>query len=80
MLSLVLRHIDDDDGHRPQEEEEVTMTVVAQEEQGGGEEEEPKVCLTEEDVGITAYVNDAPGFKGALKQRYSDFIVNEVGR
>eukprot|EP00240_Pyramimonas_obovata_P006842 CAMPEP_0118948974 /NCGR_PEP_ID=MMETSP1169-20130426/48786_1 /TAXON_ID=36882 /ORGANISM="Pyramimonas obovata, Strain CCMP722" /LENGTH=170 /DNA_ID=CAMNT_0006895507 /DNA_START=81 /DNA_END=590 /DNA_ORIENTATION=- len=32
----------------------------------------------EKDVGITEYVSSYPGFKGTLKYRYSDFIVNEV--
>ncbi|KAK9138802.1 hypothetical protein Sjap_009396 [Stephania japonica] len=34
--------------------------------------------LEEADVGIVCYVSDLPGFRGVLKQRYSDFIVNEV--
>ena len=34
---------------------------------------------TEEDVGITEFVNnDNPGFKCVLKHRYSDFLVNEI--
>eukprot|EP00940_MAST-03C_sp_MAST-3C-sp2_P002620 g2620.t1 len=33
----------------------------------------------EKDVGIVAYCNpDVPGFTGILKQRYTDFMVNEV--
>ena len=35
--------------------------------------------ITEEDVGITEYINkDNQGFKCVLKHRYSDFIVNEI--
>lgn len=34
--------------------------------------------LREEDVGITCYISDLPGCHGVIKQRYSDFIVNEV--
>ncbi|KAJ0982515.1 hypothetical protein J5N97_010770 [Dioscorea zingiberensis] len=34
--------------------------------------------LEEPDVGILCYVSSLPGFRGVLKQRYSDFIVNEV--
>ncbi|KAK6911419.1 Pseudouridine synthase, TruD [Dillenia turbinata] len=34
--------------------------------------------LEESDVGILCYVTQLPGFRGILKQRYSDFIVNEV--
>ncbi|XP_056166042.1 multisubstrate pseudouridine synthase 7 isoform X2 [Syzygium oleosum] len=32
----------------------------------------------ESDVGIVCYISNLPGFRGILKQRYSDFIVNEV--
>ncbi|GAB4855407.1 hypothetical protein Ancab_024030 [Ancistrocladus abbreviatus] len=32
----------------------------------------------EADVGIFCYISQLPGFRGILKQRYSDFIVNEV--
>ncbi|XP_015875445.2 multisubstrate pseudouridine synthase 7 isoform X2 [Ziziphus jujuba] len=34
--------------------------------------------LDEKDVGIFCYISQLPGFRGILKQRYSDFIVNEV--
>ncbi|KAM0951860.1 putative tRNA pseudouridine(13) synthase [Dioscorea sansibarensis] len=34
--------------------------------------------LDETDVGILCYVSSLPGFRGVLKHRYSDFIVNEV--
>ncbi|GFY90686.1 pseudouridine synthase family protein [Actinidia rufa] len=34
--------------------------------------------LDEADVGIVCYISPLPGFRGILKQRYSDFIVNEV--
>ncbi|KAM6576987.1 hypothetical protein CsatB_028824 [Cannabis sativa] len=34
--------------------------------------------LDESDVGVFCYISDLPGFRGVLKQRYSDFIVNEV--
>ena len=35
--------------------------------------------ITEEDVGITEYINNTnKGFKCVLKHRYSDFIVNEI--
>eukprot|EP01018_Ginkgo_biloba_P022079 Gb_26326 [translate_table: standard] len=32
----------------------------------------------EADVGIICYATNVPGFRGILKQRYTDFIVNEV--
>eukprot|EP00898_Chlorokybus_atmophyticus_P005024 jgi/Chlat1/5522/Chrsp369S00409 len=31
-------------------------------------------------VGITCYANSLPGFRAVLKQRYADFVVNEVDR
>ncbi|CAO2837057.1 unnamed protein product [Amaranthus hypochondriacus] len=34
--------------------------------------------VDESDVGILCYISQLPGFRGILKQRYSDFIVNEV--
>ena len=35
--------------------------------------------LRETDVGITEYLyKDIEGFNGTIKQRYSDFIVNEI--
>ncbi|KAJ4969364.1 hypothetical protein NE237_016065 [Protea cynaroides] len=34
--------------------------------------------VEEADVGISCYISQLPGFCGVLKQRYSDFIVNEV--
>ncbi|KAF7142514.1 hypothetical protein RHSIM_Rhsim05G0160900 [Rhododendron simsii] len=34
--------------------------------------------LDEAEVGIFCYISQFPGFSGVLKQRYSDFIVNEV--
>ncbi|KAK3127799.1 hypothetical protein QOZ80_7AG0578560 [Eleusine coracana subsp. coracana] len=36
--------------------------------------------LDEPDVGISRFASPSPGFRGALKQRYSDFIVHEVAR
>lgn len=34
--------------------------------------------IEESDVGISCFISQLPGFRGVLKQRYSDFIVNEV--
>ncbi|XP_068634278.1 multisubstrate pseudouridine synthase 7 [Aristolochia californica] len=34
--------------------------------------------IEEADVGILCFISERPGFRGILKQRYSDFIVNEV--
>jgi tRNA pseudouridine13 synthase len=36
--------------------------------------------IQENDVGITSYIsNQIGGFSGTLKQRYTDFLVNEIG-
>ncbi|XP_065852993.1 multisubstrate pseudouridine synthase 7 [Euphorbia lathyris] len=37
-----------------------------------------KTTMDESEVGIFCYISQLPGFRGILKQRYSDFIVNEV--
>lgn len=34
--------------------------------------------LTEQDVGITEYISQHPGFSGIIKARFSDFHVNEI--
>ncbi|KQK09991.1 pseudouridylate synthase 7 homolog isoform X2 [Brachypodium distachyon] len=39
-----------------------------------------RAALAEPDVGISRFANSLPGFSGALKQRYSDFVVHEVAR
>ena len=39
-----------------------------------------KLCLTELDVGICKFVNSHHGFSGILKERYSDFVVHEIGK
>ncbi|MCO5550021.1 hypothetical protein L7F22_003498 [Adiantum nelumboides] len=39
---------------------------------------EPADMVAEDQAGITCYANSAGGFRGILKQRYTDFIVNEV--
>ncbi|XP_037308106.2 pseudouridylate synthase 7 homolog isoform X1 [Pungitius pungitius] len=36
--------------------------------------------LTELDVGILKYVSNHEGFSGILKERYSDFVVNEISK
>ncbi|XP_034983607.2 pseudouridylate synthase 7 homolog [Zootoca vivipara] len=36
--------------------------------------------LTELDVGITKFVSSHKGFSGILKERYSDFVVHEIGK
>ncbi|KAM0883698.1 hypothetical protein ACQ4PT_031473 [Festuca glaucescens] len=39
-----------------------------------------RTALAEPDVGISRFASSLPGFRGGLKQRYSDFIVHEVAR
>ncbi|XP_011032432.1 PREDICTED: multisubstrate pseudouridine synthase 7 isoform X3 [Populus euphratica] len=39
---------------------------------------ETSKAMEESDVGILCYISQLPGFRGILKQRYADFIVNEV--
>lgn len=37
--------------------------------------------ITEQDVGIALFLSsDLPGFKGQIKQRYTDFMVNEIDK
>ncbi|XP_054582355.1 pseudouridylate synthase 7 homolog isoform X4 [Eptesicus fuscus] len=67
-----------------QEEEEEEEDGLSEE---GEEEEEAesfadmmKHGLTELDVGITKFVSSHQGFSGILKERYSDFVVHEIGK
>lgn len=44
-------------------------------------ENEPKIGIREEDVGITEFLchqNSSTRIRGTLKQRYTDFLVNEI--
>ncbi|XP_052029015.1 pseudouridylate synthase 7 homolog isoform X1 [Apodemus sylvaticus] len=67
-----------------QEEEEEEEDGLSE---AGEEEEEPesfadmmKHGLTELDVGISKFVSSHQGFSGILKERYSDFVVHEIGK
>ncbi|XP_008256558.2 pseudouridylate synthase 7 homolog isoform X3 [Oryctolagus cuniculus] len=67
-----------------EEEEEEEEDGLSEEEE---EEEEAesfadmmKHGLTELDVGITKFVSSHQGFSGILKERYSDFVVHEIGK
>ncbi|XP_045684795.1 pseudouridylate synthase 7 homolog isoform X1 [Phyllostomus hastatus] len=67
-----------------EEEEEEEEDGFSEE---GDEEEETesfadmmKHGLTELDVGITKFVSSHQGFSGILKERYSDFVVHEIGK
>lgn len=57
------------------------MSSIADEEVSGEPQDAikaPQKNIEEPDVGILCYISHLPGFRGILKQRYSDFIVNEV--
>ncbi|KAG8183105.1 hypothetical protein JTE90_024416 [Oedothorax gibbosus] len=43
-----------------------------------GPRKTPHVRASEHDVGITEYISDLPGFSAVIKERYSDFLVNEI--
>ncbi|XP_045350488.1 pseudouridylate synthase 7 homolog isoform X10 [Leopardus geoffroyi] len=67
-----------------EEEEEEEEDGLSEE---GEEEEEAETFadmmkhgLTELDVGITKFVSSHQGFSGILKERYSDFVVHEIGK
>ncbi|XP_061496397.1 pseudouridylate synthase 7 homolog [Rhineura floridana] len=76
--------------------EDTKAEIVLKEESAGGDEEEleesdgegdlesfadmMKHGLTELDVGITKFVSSHKGFSGILKERYSDFVVHEIGK
>lgn len=71
-------------GAQLEEEEEEEEDGFSEE---GDEEEETesfadmmKHGLTELDVGITKFVSSHQGFSGILKERYSDFVVHEIGK
>ncbi|XP_031725090.1 pseudouridylate synthase 7 homolog isoform X2 [Anarrhichthys ocellatus] len=76
--------------HHDGVKEEPASDGVKEEPASDGEEEEEEVVetfadmmkhgLTELDVGILKYVSDHEGFSGILKERYSDFVVNEISK
>nr|XP_040017540.1 pseudouridylate synthase 7 homolog isoform X2 [Gasterosteus aculeatus aculeatus] len=73
---------DQENGGPPHHREEDETTGEASD---GEEEVETfadmmKHGLTELDVGILKYVSDHEGFSGILKERYSDFVVNEISK
>ncbi|XP_061825352.2 pseudouridylate synthase 7 homolog [Nerophis lumbriciformis] len=63
-----------------QQDEEDEGKVSGDEEQGETFADMMKHGLTEVDVGICKYVSDHQGFSGILKERYSDFVVNEISK
>ncbi|XP_057406142.1 pseudouridylate synthase 7 homolog isoform X4 [Balaenoptera acutorostrata] len=71
---------------RSEEEEEEEEEEDGLSEEGEEEEEAESFAnmmkhgLTELDVGITKFVSSHQGFSGILKERYSDFVVHEIGK
>ncbi|XP_038596890.1 pseudouridylate synthase 7 homolog isoform X2 [Tachyglossus aculeatus] len=75
---------EEDDDREEQEEEEEDDDGLPEEGDEAGEVESfadmMKHGLTELDVGITKFVSKHQGFSGILKERYSDFVVHEIGK
>uniref|UniRef100_UPI00402BBB46 pseudouridylate synthase 7 homolog n=1 Tax=Arvicanthis niloticus TaxID=61156 RepID=UPI00402BBB46 len=62
------------------EEEEDGLSEAGEEEEAESFADMMKHGLTEVDVGITKFVSSHQGFSGILKERYSDFVVHEIGK
>ncbi|MEJ1272514.1 pseudouridylate synthase 7 [Cricetulus griseus] len=63
-----------------EEEEEDSLSETVEEEEPESFADMMKHGLTELDVGITKFVSPHEGFSGILKERYSDFVVHEIGK
>ncbi|XP_045420926.1 pseudouridylate synthase 7 homolog isoform X3 [Lemur catta] len=63
-----------------EEEEEDGLSEEEEEEEAESFADMMKHGLTELDVGITKFVSPHQGFSGILKERYSDFVVHEIGK
>ncbi|XP_077853288.1 pseudouridylate synthase 7 homolog isoform X3 [Macaca mulatta] len=63
-----------------EEEEEDGLSEEFEEEESESFADMMKHGLTEADVGITKFVSSHQGFSGILKERYSDFVVHEIGK
>ncbi|XP_050638663.1 pseudouridylate synthase 7 homolog isoform X3 [Macaca thibetana thibetana] len=63
-----------------EEEEEDGLSEELEEEESESFADMMKHGLTEADVGITKFVSSHQGFSGILKERYSDFVVHEIGK
>ncbi|KAM8770882.1 pseudouridylate synthase 7 homolog isoform 2-T2 [Rhynchonycteris naso] len=63
-----------------EEEEEDGLSEEEEEEEAESFADMMKHGLTELDVGITKFVSSHQGFSGILKERYSDFVVHEIGK
>ncbi|XP_021046390.1 pseudouridylate synthase 7 homolog isoform X2 [Mus pahari] len=63
-----------------EEEEEDGLSEAGEEEEAESFADMMKHGLTELDVGICKFVSSHHGFSGILKERYSDFVVHEIGK
>uniref|UniRef100_A0A7N9DCE2 Pseudouridine synthase 7 n=1 Tax=Macaca fascicularis TaxID=9541 RepID=A0A7N9DCE2_MACFA len=63
-----------------EEEEADGLSEECEEEESESFADMMKHGLTEADVGITKFVSSHQGFSGILKERYSDFVVHEIGK
>uniref|UniRef100_A0A2K5EQA3 Pseudouridylate synthase 7 homolog n=1 Tax=Aotus nancymaae TaxID=37293 RepID=A0A2K5EQA3_AOTNA len=63
-----------------EEEEDGLSEECEEEEESESFADMMKHGLTEADVGITKFVSSHQGFSGILKERYSDFVVHEIGK
>ncbi|CCF55819.1 hypothetical protein KAFR_0A03840 [Kazachstania africana CBS 2517] len=62
-------------------EEDIAVSVIEGTSKKAKFEESKNDGITESDVGITLFLSkDLPGFKGQIKQRYTDFLVNEIDK
>ncbi|XP_034457065.1 pseudouridylate synthase 7 homolog isoform X1 [Hippoglossus hippoglossus] len=66
--------------HQDEKEEPEGEGKDVKEEDGETFADMMKHGLTELDVGILKYVSEHEGFSGILKERYSDFVVNEISK
>jgi tRNA pseudouridine13 synthase len=63
----------------PEELKDATMAGAEQNGSAKPDEDEETQLEKELKAGITSYISpDTPGFSGTLKQRYTDFLVNEI--
>ncbi|XP_074050066.1 general transcription factor II-I repeat domain-containing protein 2A-like isoform X2 [Macrotis lagotis] len=65
-----------------EEEEDELLKEEEEDKDGKGESfaDMMKHGLTEVDAGITKFVSSHQSFSGILKERYSDFIIHEIGK
>ncbi|XP_064473633.1 pseudouridylate synthase 7 homolog [Ornithodoros turicata] len=65
-------------GKRPLDQADTDIKPKKPKTESGAFERHRKFIPSESSVGITEYIGTHKGFTGHLKQRYSDFLVNEI--